>query len=406
MKLSDPLSHKKITSPFKSTFNPLSTGFRGDVSGSFASMLNGAPTVAATGQPFIRDLTPGTGIVVATISSGALIAPDSGTASTAAYTGLRLPEDVKSYYCDVSFGDTNDGVGLHVSADVSLASILASALHIGFTASTWAIQYVSASVITTPNSGVFSAVSFGAKCRVGWRLSGNDIFLLLPNGQEIGPFTSAAAATRTNHCIIMEHFRSAAGAPGMKFYGIASVSLFNNPVAAGRANLLLAQNNLANAAWIKIMSGPTSGQPDSIGGTLGEQMMEVGGAANNQWFYQNIAKAAAPVRYSQRYKVKPIGRDYINLLALDGALAGQANGFYNLTTQTFGTRIGSFTDQFAMIYPLGNGWYQVQQEFMSNADPGLYTTCGNGSADTVAVYTGDITKGMVVYDQWLFSRPT
>ena len=65
-------------------------GLTGDAYGSFAAMSNGAPTIATTGQTFLREANNGAGIVPATVSNGALIAPDSCFSATAAYTGFLL----------------------------------------------------------------------------------------------------------------------------------------------------------------------------------------------------------------------------------------------------------------------------------------------------------------------------
>lgn len=380
------------------------TGLRGDVYGSFATMSNGAPTTAVTGQPFIR-YPAETGVVLATVSSGILVAADGGQASTAAYTGLRLPEDIKSEYADVSFGDANDALGLLATSDVSITAIGVSSVHVIFTYNSWTLQYYTAGSPITVNSASFSGPAFGARVRVGWRIVGSDVYVLQANGTEVGPFTSSALTTRANHVAIYEHFRNATGTPGLKIYAIAA-NLFATPVAAGRTNLLLAQNDTGNAAWTKTsISGPTTGQSDAAGGTLGEKWLEAA-VTDVHWFYQPIVKAAAPVRYTLRYKVKLIGRDWVNITAIDGAFSGQANRFLNVTTGALGTQAGSFTDQFWMIYPLSGGFYQVQADFLSNSDAALYSFLQLASADTVSSYAGDIAKGMTVYDQWLFSRPT
>lgn len=378
---------------------------RGDAYGSFANMADGAPTNAATGQPFLRELVGVATTAQAVVSSGALVAPASGGASTATYTGWRLPEDIKSLYADVSFGDADDVAAIISTADVSLAAVVDSSAHIVFGYASWAIQYFSASSISTVASGTFTGVPFGARRRIGWRISGDDIYLLLPTGAEIGPYTSSAVASRANHCAIFEHFRNTTGVPGTKFYSVAA-NLFADPIAAGRTNLLLQRNNLANAAWTKTaVTGPTSGQADAAGGTLGEKLLETS-ASSIHWFRQNVAKAASPIRYTWRCKVQLIGRDWIGLACYDGGFSGQAKTSFNATTGAFGASIGTFTAKTWMLYPLGNSWFQVQGDFISNSDtalnPGLMTETGDAGDS----FVGDITKGMVVYDQWLFSRPT
>lgn len=378
----------------------------GDAYGSFAALSNGALSGnSATGEPYRQDTTSADpNRVVATISSGALVAAASGTGVTGAYSGWRLREDMKSFYADVSFGDANDVAAMISAADVTLTAILDSSIHITIQAAAYNVQWYADGVNTNVTNGSFASVAFGVSCRVGWRLSGNDVYVLLPNGTEVGPITSSAVATRANHCAIFEHYRGSSGAPGLKFYA-AAANIFANPTAAGRTNLLVGQDDITNAAWSKSNFGtPTTGLPDSDGGTLADQILETTTNGGHS-FLQQVTKAAAIKRYTRRLKIKPVGRDWAEMDVFNGAFSASGNRYLNMTTGAFGTESGTFADKTWMIYSLGNGWYQLQFDFSSDANANLQAYFGLATADTAGSYAGDITKGMIVFDQWLFERP-
>lgn len=372
----------------------------GDIVGLFTTMPNGPPTTAVGGQPFIRDLIGDANTVPATVVSGALVTTTaSGNPSgSAAYTGLRLAEEIKSVYADVSFGDANDVIGLIAAPEVSLAALSSSSVHIVIGPGSWAVQWVSSLSITTVQSGTFTTIPFNTIVRVGWAISGTDITLLLPDGSSFGPISTSATTTRTNNNIIFEHFRGTTGIPGLKIYQVA-VNLFADYIAAGRTQLFAQPNNVGSAPWVhNALGNPTAVPP-------GEQLLEV--AINDiHWLYQPYAiKPASAQRFTQRFKVLPIGRDWVKLTTYDGILAGQAQRFLNVTTGAYGTTSGTFTEQFYTIYNLPNGAYQVESQYLTNATAGLFAALGLATADGVDTYVGDPAKGMIVYDEVLFQRP-
>ncbi len=381
-------------------------GLVGDAYIDFSKMANGAPGPAATGQTTQRETTAYSTVVVASVSSGALVAGASGQASTAAYTGLSFAEEVKSIYADVSFGDAIDEAALIATGGVTLVADTASSLHISFKAGSFIVGYASNGVLTTPLGSIaHSSMPFGTKVRIGWRISGNDLYVLQANGVEVGPYNLPAVVTRTNYSVIFEHYRNATGAPGTKFYAVA-VNLFSSPAAAGRTNLYSAQNNILNAAWTKAGFGSYSGaQLDASGGALGERILE-DASTGNHWFYQSLAGAAS-TRYTLRFKVKPVGRDWVQLICYDGVFTGFISQYFNLTTNAIGSLSGNlFTDPVASIYPLANGFFQVLIGFRSGANAGVVPALGTASADATNAFAGDVSKGLIVYDQWLFARPT
>jgi hypothetical protein len=375
---------------------------RGDAWIDFTRMADGVPGDFATGQKLVLGYD---GAGPATVSNGALIV----TTESATYNAIELSEDIESIYADVSYSDGDDIAALIASAGASQAGVGASSLHVVFGAGSWAVQYLSQDEsdvvhITTEASGTFDAMPFGQKGRAGWRRDGNDIYLRIPTsryGSEIGPVTSAAAATRTNHCLTFEHYRNGGGVPGTKFYAVAA-NIFGSPEAAGRTNLFVSAGDFSNVAWIKnALGAPTPA-------AIGQQMLETA-ATDYHWCYQNIPSiAATPTRCSLRFDAKLVGRDWAKLTCYDGALSGRAQRFLNLTTGALGDISGSFRNQFFSIYPLGNGLHRVQAEFLTNpAAAGLYAAIGlsTSGSEPGDGYAGDTAKGLIVVNPCLFTRP-
>lgn len=377
---------------------------RGDMWIDFTTMSNGAPGNAQSGEKLYLDYA---GVGNATVQNGALVV----TTESATYNTLKGREEIKSALSDVSFSDANDVMALIVTPGEGQAAVGTTCIHLAFSPGAWVLSYFSGLIKTDEQSGSFPNATYGSKARMGFELvPGSGFYITVPDsrfGTRSSFISAPNTASRGNHCIMFEHYRNGGGVPGGKFFGVAA-KLFANPTAAGRSNLLVAPNNLANAAWSKFLTGPTSGQPDADGGTLAEKMME--GSANQlQFFYQGVSKAAAPIRYTHRAKVKLIGRDWASLITKNAGFTDLSPRDYSLTTRVLGAdRAGLASDRYSMLYPLGNGFFQIQEDFTSDSTNMIYPAFGVTDADggNVAGYAGDITKGMLIYDEWLIARPT
>lgn len=377
---------------------------RGDAWGTFAGMPDGVPTVAQTGEPILRDMVGDATTRQALVSNGYLIAPDTAVGSTGVYTGIRLQEDMKAFYVRGSFELLTDVSAVISAANVSLAAILASSVHPTFSPKNWNLSYFSAGSSIPVASGSYDQVPFGTDLTWGWRFVGTDVYMLLPNGQEVGPISSPEVVSRANHAAIFEHNRGSTGPIGLKYRGWA-VNRFANPIAAGRTNLFTQQNNLANAAWTKVgLQSPVSGQPDADGGLLAERVLETATTGFHS-IQQTLTKDATARRYSVRYKVKGIARDAA-FIGLGGGFAGLSQ-YFGLSSGALPASGGSFTDKAFMVYPLGNDWYQIQADFKTSTETSVAVlmAASTGTSSGNANYTGDITKGLEDFDQWLFERP-
>lgn len=373
----------------------------GDYLVDFTQMADGTPGAAVTGEATLRDTTSSDpNRVTAYVAGGALVCDASGTGVTGAYTGAKLPEDIKSVYADVSFGASGDTLVLIANDQPLLTSITATSVHVTFGRDSWQIGYFSAGSLTNVETGTFDAVPIGKKVRCGWRLVGNDFYLLLPNRREIGPYTSEAVATRRSHSVIFEHYHGTA-TPSLKIYKVAA-NLFATPTASGRTNLIT-PNSLST--WTRNQMGtPTSGQPDSDGGTSADRVFETA-TTTTHYVLTSVDKAAEAKRYSLRAKMKLINRDWIMMSAYDQAFSGQASRYLKLTDQTFGTQSGTFTDQSWMVYSLGDGWCQVQVDFKSNTGTKIQPRFATASADGTSSLAGATDAGFYMHDQWLYERP-
>jgi hypothetical protein len=349
-----------------------------------------------------------TGILKPVVSGGALVAPDSGSTQTATYSYFTSGEEVKSFYADVSFQDDNDGLALIVAApypSAPLAGILITAMHIVFTRNGWQIQYASGGALTTEfTGGNFTPVQSGKRVRVGWRIAGSNMYVLQPDGTEYGPVSAPGTTLRNNNGVIYEHFRSTSGAPGLKIYAVAA-NRFTDPSASGRTNIFAARNDLANASWGRQLSYSQGGLLDGDGGNTGEKMLET--AANNyQWTYQLPSKDGTKRRYTVRFKVKLVGRDYAFICGTDGT-GNIAEAWFNLTTGLAGTITESvYSDVTFDAIPLKNGFFEL---ILSFAVPATSTAngaaIGTAPADNTAIFTGDPTKGIIIHDEWFYERP-
>lgn len=379
----------------------------GDIWFSFANDNNGTPGSADTGQPFLRSVAA-SGIVQATVSNGALVAADSGQSTTAAYTTIACREEIRSMQVEVIFGDANDNVTLvacggypDASIGPSGAEILYSSIHVGWTTTGWFIQYGTGVSLTTVASGL-ATIAINTRVKLGWFLVGTSIYLQLADGSTIGPYTDSNLTSRTNHYACFEHFRNATGTPLIKILR-GAVNLFPNPTAAGRTNLLLAQNNLGSGSWTKVDATITAGQNDADGSTNADKVLEAA-TTNNHYNYQQVAKAASALPYSLRAKVKPINGRWFELAAFNNTFSAGLNVFFNPNTGVVGTPGGAFTHGSWSIYPLPNGYYQCQIDFTTDTGTTNEVFLDLASADTVDNYAGDVTKGLFIYDQWLFQR--
>jgi hypothetical protein len=384
----------------------------GEVCANFANDAQGAPATAETGQSIRMAAAAGT-IVQPSVRSGALVAAASGGATTAAYASIDCKEDVKAPFADIIFGDTIDAFGLLVcggppssTLGPSGTEILQSSIHITYTATDWTVQYGSGGSLTTVASGTYPA-RLHRKVRVGWRLNGNDVYVLLPNGTEVGPITSAALASRTNHYLVFEIFRNTTGTPTLKIVGV-SANLFADPATAGRTNLLTSPGSFGDAAWTKTNAGVTAGQADPLGGTAADQLLETAVSGNHS-LYQAVAKATSALPYELRVDVLPINGRLSHLAVFNAGFSSGLDVYFDPNTSAIGTPNGAFTSPSWSIYPLGVSsgglqWHRCRIAFTTDTSATNQVFYEIASADTVNSYLGDITKGERLFNPGLIQR--
>lgn len=208
--------HVSIRSLTETAF-PAGTVFTDDF-----ARADGLAGVMPGGLPW-RYITPLANTnVFSQISSGVLIAPDSGQASTACYNVLTLGRFVKSVHCDISFVGTSGNVGsvamiAMAPADPkspTVAEIVQNSIHVVFTQTNVIIGIFDNGVYDQPT------VTYAAPCAtdgtiyqdVGWSLAGNTMTLTLPDGTT-STYSDSRFSAKNGLTAIVEHYWFAGNGP-------------------------------------------------------------------------------------------------------------------------------------------------------------------------------------------------
>ena len=154
-------------------------------------------------------------------------------------------------------------------------------------------------------------------------------------------------------------------------------------------NYLLRSETFDNASWTKTNTTATAdalANPHS-GEATADSVLET--AANSiHTVSQSITYTA--VAHTASVFVKGVSRDWCAVEMNDGT---GRNCYFNVTTGTVGTASGGAV---GVITSAGNGWYRCSVTATMSAAAGnlsIYIA----SADTVASYAGDITKGLYLW---------
>lgn len=189
---------------------------------------NGVAGSLPTLQPWVS--VPGNGgvRVVAAISSGALVATDSGQSTTAAYTVVDLGKNAGRVRARVAFGSgtTGGGAGLIVTASppptTSVVTYITvdGSIHIIFTDASVIVGFYQNSVNTTIATLTYPKACLldGTEYEFGYDLSGESATFYIPNSAPI-TLTDSRFSTLNGHYVTYEHFW-ATGQCQPKFLGI------------------------------------------------------------------------------------------------------------------------------------------------------------------------------------------
>jgi len=189
---------------------------------------NGVAGSLPTLQPWVS--VPGNGgvRVVAAISSGALVATDSGQSTTAAYTVVDLGKNAERIRARIAFGSgtTGGGAGLIVTASppptTSVVTYITvdGSIHIIFTDASVIVGFYQNSVNTTIATLTYPEACLldGTEYEFGYDLSGESATFYIPNSAPI-TLTDSRFSTLNGHYVTYEHFW-ATGQCQPKFLGI------------------------------------------------------------------------------------------------------------------------------------------------------------------------------------------
>lgn len=176
------------------------------------SNRSGALGTAQSGQTW--ELVPASGSVVsATISDGAVIAADSGNATTAAYAGIDLgagntPKMMYSKFHYRNTGTANSGsVGLISNPNGldEVSDITNDSVHIVFTESIVGVSYYDGGAATLLAEYGYTTLVEDTEYTVGWSVSGNTFTIMLPDGTTRN-ITNATLAAQLGRYLTWEVF--------------------------------------------------------------------------------------------------------------------------------------------------------------------------------------------------------
>lgn len=201
----------------------------------FTARADGPPTVALTGQTWIRaSAAPGFAPVQAMVVGGALTAPDSGDAVTAAYTSATLTANPTRMTAQVVFDpglSLYGNVGLIANPHGPLASggntdITRDAFHIIFNDFYVSIGIFQASAFLPP-----TVVYYGTPClrdgatayTLGWRFNAttNTITVEMPDGTTVSR-TDARLGQVIGPYVTFEHYWVGATAARPRFLSVSA----------------------------------------------------------------------------------------------------------------------------------------------------------------------------------------
>jgi hypothetical protein len=169
-------------------------------------------------------------------------------------------------------------------------------------------------------------------------------------------------------------------------------------VAKAEENLFLRSEEFDNAAWAKsnvTVSANTEVAPN--GTSTADLILETATTGVHTVFVQtSITTQAEPLTWSV-YAKAGFGRDWLRI----DAFVGTSNfTYFDIVNGVVGTNASGNT---ATIVDVGGGWYRCS---ISRTSGGANTSAGFAiaSADGTVSYTGDITKGLILWGAQLEQR--
>ncbi len=170
-------------------------------------------------------------------------------------------------------------------------------------------------------------------------------------------------------------------------------------VAKAEQNLFLQSQTLENASWSKTRTTLVADAIAAPDGTTTADALYEDASTNTHYANQAITPNGATFVVSF-YAKSGLGRDWIWVRTISSGPT-ELRTFFNVTTGVVGTVPAGAT---ASITDAGNGWYRCVVVTTATSTSVDAWGVGPASADGVASYAGDITKGIYIWGAQLEQR--
>lgn len=181
-----------------------------------------------------------------------------------------------------------------------------------------------------------------------------------------------------------------------------------NPASGVKNNIISSSNIFDNTGyWQQVASTPIPNSTTAPDGTNTAYFLRESATLNNGHFIQAIPTWQSGNRYTYSIYAKAATKIYLFLLIGSGAIPGQQNATFNLSTgATSGVNTANGTT--AAMTSVGNGWWRCSITTPAATSSGT-STIWTGLIDatgTTINYTGDGTSGIYIWGAQVESGST
>jgi hypothetical protein len=172
-----------------------------------------------------------------------------------------------------------------------------------------------------------------------------------------------------------------------------------NPTSGVKKNIISSSNTFDNTGyWQQVASTPIPNSITAPDGTNTAYFLRESATLNNGHLLQAIPTWQSGNRYTYSIYAKASTKIYLFLLIGSGAIPGQQNATFNLSTgATSGVNTGNGTT--AAMTSVGNGWWRCSITTPAATSSGTSTIWAGliDATGTTINYTGDGTSGIYIW---------
>ena len=181
-----------------------------------------------------------------------------------------------------------------------------------------------------------------------------------------------------------------------------------NPASGVKKNIISSSNIFDNTGyWQQVASTPIPNSTTAPDGTNTAYLLRESATLNNGHFIQAIPTWQSGNRYTYSIYAKAATKIYLFLLIGSGAIPGQQNATFNLSTgATSGVNTANGTT--AAMTNVGNGWWRCSITTPAATSSGtstIWTSLIDATGTTIN-YTGDGTSGIYIWGAQVESGST